>query len=82
MRMKATGIWPLELVGNIIDAASTDDGLVMHLRTTTPAGWDLTATLTHEDVRAMLKLLLKPGNLKWLVFGFTKKTIKDEAATQ
>jgi hypothetical protein len=76
--MKSTGIWPLELVGDIIDVKPMDDWLIMHLRTTTPAGWDLKAALTHEDLITMLKLLLKPRNLKWLVLGFLKKAVADK----
>ena len=78
MRMKSTGIWPLELVGVIIDVKPMDDWLIMHLRTTTPAGWDLKAALTHEDLTTMLKLFFKPRNLKWLVLGFLKKPVADK----
>jgi hypothetical protein len=70
MRMKSTGIWPLELIGKITDVKVLDDWLIMHLRTSTPAGWDLKAALTHEDLRTLFKLLLKPSNLKYLVLGF------------
>lgn len=70
MRMKSTGIWPLELIGKITDVNVLDDWLIMHLRTSTPAGWDLKAALTHEDLRTLFKLLLKPSNLRFLVLGF------------
>jgi hypothetical protein len=72
MRMKSTGIWPLELIGNITEVKTMDDWLIMHLRTTTPAGWDLRAALTHEDLRTLFKLLLKPSNLRYLILGFVR----------
>ena len=73
MRMKSTGIWPLELVGDITEVRFLDDWLIMHLRTTTPAGWELKAALTHEDLRTLFKLLLKPRNLRYLVLGFLSR---------
>ena len=72
MRMKSTGIWPLELVGNITELKRVDNWLNMRLRTTTPAGWDFTAALTHEDLRTMFKLLFRPSNLIYLVLGFLR----------
>ncbi len=72
MRMKSTGIWPLELVGDITEVKAVNDWLIMNLRTTTPAGWDLSAALTHEDLRTMIRLLMKPRNLKYFILGFLK----------
>ena len=72
MRIKSTGIFPLELVGDITEIKAENDWLVMNLRTTTPAGWGLSAALTYEDLRTMLRLLMKPRNLKCLTLGFFK----------
>jgi hypothetical protein len=72
MRMKSTGIGNLELVGKITALKEVDDWLIMHLKTTTPVGWDLRAAFTHEDLRAFMKLLLRPSNLRYLIFGFAK----------
>ncbi len=72
MRMKSTGILPIELVGKITDMNVSHDWLIMHLRTSTPAGWDLKAALTHEDVRTLFRLLIKPANLWYLIVGFLR----------
>lgn len=72
MRMKSTAIGTVELVGDITNVREVNDWLIMHIRTTTPVGWDLRAALTHEDLRTFVKLLFRPGNLRYLLFGFAK----------
>ncbi len=74
MRMKSTGILPIELVGNITEVKAENNWVIMNVRTTTPAGWDLSTALTYEDMRTMLGLLIKPGNLRYLVVGFFKRS--------
>ena len=71
VRMKSTAIMgPLEMVGEITDIKVKDEFLVMNVRTT--VGWNLRAALSHEDLLTMLKLLFKPGNLAYVLFGFGK----------
>ncbi len=80
MRMKSNGIFPVELVGDITEMKARKDWLIMKVRTTTPAGWDLSTALTHEDMRTMLRLLLTPGNLRYLLAGLFKSTRGDPPA--
>ncbi len=79
MRMKSTFMGAIEIVGEIDNLKVKDDWLIMNLRTTTPTGWNLTAALTHRDVMSLLKFMLKPGNLRYVIFGFGKPKDKDRS---
>ena len=46
MRIKSTGIWPLEFVGDITEVKAENNRLIMNVRMMTPAGWDLSTALT------------------------------------
>ena len=72
MRMKVSGLENVELVGEIAGLHESDGYLVMNVRLTKPVGWHARAALTHKDLMALLKLLLKPANLRYTVFGFGK----------
>jgi hypothetical protein len=72
MRMKARFMATIEVVGKITQLKEKDGWLIMNVRTTTPAGWDLHAALTHEDIVTMLKFMLKPSNILYVLFGFGK----------
>ncbi len=71
MRMKSTAIMgTLEMVGDITDLRVKDDFLIMNVRTT--VGWNLRAALSHNDLLTFVKLLMRPSNLAYLLFGFGK----------
>jgi len=72
MRMKAEFIGTLEVVGEIAHVKEKDGWLILNVRTTTPAGWNLRAAFTHEDLVTMIKLMLRPSNLRYIIFGFGK----------
>lgn len=72
MRIKSNAIGVLEMIGDITEIKQVDDWLIMHVRTTTPVGWDLRAALNTQDLRLLIKLLLKPRNLKYLVLGLVR----------
>ena len=70
MRMRSTGLGKTEMVGDITGLQLMGDYLIMHVETTEPVKWHVRAALTHKDLRTMMKLLLKPSNLRYLLFGF------------
>jgi len=76
MRMKSHFMGTLEVVGQITQLKEKEDWLILNIRTTTPAGWNLTAALTHEDIVTMIKLMLRPSNLRYVLFGFGKPSDK------
>ena len=76
VRMKSTAIMgTLEMVGEITDIKVKDDFLIMNLRTT--VGWNLRAALSHNDLLTFMKLLMKPRNLAYILFGFGKPRDKN-----
>ena len=76
MRMKAQFMGTLEVVGEITDLRVKDEWLIMNVRTTTPAGWNLKAALSHADLLALLRFLFRPRNLGYVLFGFGKPADK------
>jgi hypothetical protein len=54
-----------------------DEFLVMNIRTT--VGWNLRAAMSHDDILTFIKLLLKPANLAYVLFGFGKPRDKARA---
>ena len=72
MRMKVSGLENVELAGDIAGMHESGGYLVMNVRLTTPVGWYAQTALTHQDLMALIKLLLKPANLRYIIFGFGK----------
>ena len=71
MRIKSTAIMGnLEMAGQISEIKVKDEFLVMNIRTT--VGWNLRAALSHEDICTFIRLLMKPGNLAYVLLGFGK----------
>ena len=60
------------MVGDIADLQLVGDYFILHVETTEPVKWHVRAALTHKNLRTMMKLLLKPSNLRYLLFGFSK----------
>ncbi len=73
LRMKSTAIMgALELEGKISDLRVKNDWLIMNLRTTTPAGWNLKAAISHSDLLTVARLMFRPRNILYVLFGFGK----------
>lgn len=77
MRMKSTFMGTMEMVGDITSLKVKDDWLIMNLKTTTPTGWTLTAAMSHGDLMNLLKLMFKPSNLGYVIFGFGRPKDKN-----
>ncbi len=72
MRMKAEFMGTLEVVGEITNIKEMDEWLILNIRTTAPVGWNLRAALTHKDLVTMIKFMLNPSILRYIIFGFGK----------
>jgi hypothetical protein len=68
----------LELVGEISDLSVNGKWILLNLRTTTPAGWNLKAAMSHSDLMTLIKFLFRPKNLINFVFGCCKRENKDQ----
>ena len=77
MRMKAEFMGTLEVIGEITRLQKKEEWLIMNVRTTAPAGWNLRAAFTHDDLITMLKLMLRPSILRYIIFGFGKPRDKN-----
>ena len=68
MRFKSTGLGPQELKGKLAGLTPVgEDLLVLHIKTTDPVEWDLKAALERKDIPNMLKGMLKPAVLFYIL---------------
>ncbi len=72
MKMKVSGLEGVELKGNIARLHESAGYLILDIRLSSPVGWRATATLTHKDLWDFVKLLMRPSNLRYVLFGFGK----------
>ena len=68
MRFKSTGLGPQELKGTLEDLSPVgEDLLVLHIKTYDPMKWDLKAALERKDILKMIKGMLKPSILFFIL---------------
>lgn len=72
MKMKVSGLQHVELIGNVTQLSESDGYLVMNVKLDSPVGWTAIAALTHRDLMTLVKLLLRPSALRYILFGFGK----------
>jgi hypothetical protein len=76
MKMKVSGLQHVELIGDVTRLSESEGHLVMNVTLRNPVGWSATASLTHRDLMNLVKLLLKPSALRYVLFGFGKPSSK------
>lgn len=74
MRMKSTGLGKTELVGDFNDITHIGDYLVLHVKTKEPVKWHVRAAVNINDVSTIIKLLLRPSNLFFLLKHLFRKS--------
>ena len=74
MRMKVSGLQHVELIGSVTQISESDGYLLMNVKLDNPVGWSATAALTHRDLMTLVKLLMRPSALRYILFGFGKPT--------
>jgi len=67
MRMRSTGLGKTELVGEVKDITRAGDYLVLHVRTTEPVRWHVRSALSFGDLFKVIRLLLKPSSLLFIL---------------
>ncbi len=72
MKMKVSGLQHVELVGEVTRLNESEGYLQLKVRLDSPAGWTATAALTHRDLMTLMKLLVRPTALRYILFGFGK----------
>jgi hypothetical protein len=65
--MRSTGLGKAELVAEITAIKRQGDYLVMEMRTTEPVRWKIRGCVSHEDLKTLLKAILRPSVLRFLL---------------
>jgi hypothetical protein len=64
MQVNSTGLGKTTLVSHISELSPNDDGgLMMKIESTKPVHWYITCQMEPSDVRAAMKMVLKPSVL-------------------
>ena len=67
MLMRSTGLGKAELVAEITALKRQGDFLIMELQTTQPVRWKIRGALSHQDLRILIKAMMKLSVLGFLV---------------
>jgi len=67
MLMRSTGLGKAELVAEIVSLHRQGDYLIMELRTTQPVRWKIRGGLSHQDLRMLLRAMMKASVLSFLL---------------
>ena len=70
MRVKSTGLGKTELFQVFSKVYAKQDYLVIEMRTTEPVKWHVRTAATYTDLLTIIKLVLKPAVIWWLIKGF------------
>ena len=69
MRTRSTGLGKTELVQQIRYLKPQQDYLIVGMETVEPVKWKVRAAATQQDVLTLLKLLIRPNVIWWLISG-------------
>ena len=67
MLFRSTGLGKAELNADITEIKRQGDYLIMEMQTTEPVRWKIRGGLSHEDVRVLLKAMLKASVLRFFL---------------
>ncbi len=67
MLFRSTGLGKAELNAQITEIKRQGDYLIMEMQTTEPVRWKIRGGLSHEDVRVLLKAMLKASVLRFFL---------------
>ena len=67
MLMRSTGLGKAELVAEIVAIKRQGDYLIMEMKTTEPVRWKIRGCVSHGDLKTLLKAVLKPSLLLFLL---------------
>lgn len=69
MRTRSTGLGKTELVQKIRGMKPSGDYLIVQMETIEPVKWQVRAAATYIDIFSMLKFLVRPSVVWWIVKG-------------
>lgn len=87
MKVNSTGLGNTTLTSHISGIAPGDEpgGLMMKIESTEPVHWHITCRMEPSDIRAAIKMVLKPAVLFRIIrmaLGLTRKGARMEAAVE
>ena len=76
MRLRSTGLGKTELEAKIVEVKRIDDAVIFYLSTSKPVKWKVRMAFQERDLRALVKAVLKPKNLRYILRAFFSKEEK------
>jgi len=73
MRMRSTGLGKTELKAHISSIERVDDSILFKVKTTEPVRWEVRNVFQQKDIPKLIRLLLKPANIAFMIKALTKK---------
>ena len=73
MRMRSTGLGKTELKAHISGIEKIDDSILFKVKTTNPVRWEVRNLFQQQDIPRLVRLLMKPTNLLFIMRALTKK---------
>ncbi len=67
MRLKSTGLGKTEIEAEITGVKKIDDLVIFYMRTTRPVKWRVSMGFKEEDLRNLIRAILQPRNLKFVI---------------
>lgn len=76
MRMRSTGLGKTELKAHISSIEKIDDSIIFKVKTTAPVRWEVRNLFQQQDIPRLVRLLLKPANMLFLIKALTRKPVR------
>ena len=67
MLFRSTGLGKAELIAEVVDIKRQGDYIIMEVQTSEPVRWKIRGGVNHQDIRRLLKVLLKASVLGFLL---------------
>ncbi len=67
MRLKSTGLGKTEIEAEITGVKKIDDLVIFYMSTTRPVKWHVRMGFQEEDLRNLIRAILQPRNLKFVI---------------
>jgi len=73
MRFRSTGLGKTELQAEPTGLETSDDLLILHIRTTSPVRWHIRAGIQRKDLFKLIRFVISPRVIKYFLLGFVKR---------
>jgi len=70
MRLRSTGLGKTELEAKIEEVKKVDDVVIFYVRTSKPVKWKVRMAFQQQDLRDLVKAILKPKNIGYILRAF------------